>query len=97
MDDPKHNNPPNDDDAAGGPVAAQLRAFIERVERMEEEKAARMADIREIYAEAKATGYDPKVMRKVVALRKMDSQDRSEQAHVLETYCAALGMQMSLL
>jgi len=70
----------------------QLRAFIERIERLEEEKANLLADIREVYAEAKATGFDPKIMRKVVSLRKMDVEKRQEEDFVLDTYLNALGM-----
>ena len=70
----------------------QLRAFIERIERLEEEKANLLADIREVYAEAKALGFDPKIMRKVVLLRKMDVDKRQEEDFVLDTYLNALGM-----
>ena len=70
---------------------AHLGQLIERIERMEEEKTNIMADIREIYAEAKAKGYDPKIMRKVVALRKLDPSDRAETEALLDTYLAALG------
>jgi len=70
----------------------QLRAFIERIERLEEEKANLLADIREVYAEAKAMGFDPKIMRKVVSLRKMDVEKRQEEDFVLDTYLNALGM-----
>ena len=69
-----------------------LSQLIERIERMEEEKQNIMADIREIYAEAKAKGYDPKIMRKVVALGKQDPADRAETAALLDTYLAALGL-----
>lgn len=69
-----------------------LSQLIERIERMEEEKQNIMADIREIYAEAKAKGYDPKIMRKVVALRKQDPADRAETEALLDTYLAALGL-----
>ena len=62
----------------------QLRAFIERIERLEEEKANLLADIREVYAEAKAMGFDPKIMRKVVSLRKMDVEKRQEEDFVLD-------------
>lgn len=68
-----------------------LAQLIERIERMEEEKQNIMADIREIYAEAKAKGYDPKIMRKVVALRKQDPADIAETEALLDTYLAALG------
>lgn len=70
----------------------QLRAFIERIERLEEEKANLLADIREVYAEAKAMGFDPKIMRKVVSLRRMDVEKRQEEGFVLDTYLNALGM-----
>ncbi len=70
----------------------QLRAFIERIERLEEEKAALTADIREVYAEAKAQGFDPKVMRQVIRLRKQDDTERQEQEALLATYMHALGM-----
>ena len=79
--------------AEGGDVAHdRLRSFIERIERLEEEKAALMADIKEVYAEAKGTGFDPKTMRKVVSLRKMDESDRQEAEFLLDTYLSALGM-----
>jgi uncharacterized protein (UPF0335 family) len=77
----------------GGGIAAQrLRSFIERVERLEEEKAALAADIREVYAEAKGDGFDVKTMRQIVRLRKLDSSDRAEQAALLDLYKAALGL-----
>ena len=69
-----------------------LRAFIERIERLEEEKQALSDDIREVYSEAKGTGFDTKVMRQVVRLRKMESADRQEQEAVLDLYLNALGM-----
>ena len=71
----------------------QLRAFIERIERMEEEKAAIAADIREIYAEAKGNGFDTKVLRQVVRIRKQDHNERMEQEAILDLYLSALGMQ----
>ena len=70
----------------------QLRSFIERIERLEEEKANLLADIKEVYAEAKAMGFDPKIMRKVVSLRKLDVEKRQEEDFVLDTYLNALGM-----
>lgn len=76
----------------GGITAEQLKAYVERVERLEEEKAAIAADVREVYAEAKANGFDVKIMRQVVRLRKMDSDDRSEQEALLDLYKRALGM-----
>ncbi len=70
----------------------QLRAFIERIERMEEEKASIAADIKEIYAEAKGNGFDTKILRKIVSIRKMDANERMEQEALLELYLSALGM-----
>ena len=76
----------------GGIGAERLRSFIERIERLEEEKGALTADIREVYAEAKGNGFDPKIMRQIVRLRKMRPDDRKEMEYVLETYKAALGL-----
>ena len=76
----------------GGIGADQLKSYIERIERLEEEKAATATDIREVYAEAKGEGFDTKVMRHVVRLRKMDSGDRQEQEAILDLYKQALGM-----
>jgi uncharacterized protein (UPF0335 family) len=70
----------------------RLRLLIERIERLEEEKKGIADDIRDVYAEAKAVGYDPKIMRQVVRLRKMKPDDRSEMEMVLDTYKAALGL-----
>lgn len=72
----------------------RLRLLIERVERMEEEKKGVAEDIRDVYAEAKAVGYDPKIMRKIVALRKLAPDDRREQQLILETYANALGLDL---
>ncbi len=72
--------------------AGQLKSIIERIERLEEEKKALSEDIRDVYAEAKGSGFDAKVLRKVVALRKQDLSERQEQDAILETYLAALGM-----
>ena len=78
---------------AEGTVAAdQLRLFIERIERLEEEKKGIADDIRDVYAEAKANGYDTKTMRKVVALRRLETHVRQEADALLETYRAALGL-----
>jgi len=76
----------------GNVAADQLRLFIERIERLEEEKKGMADDIRDVYAEAKASGYDAKTMRKVVALRKMESHVRQEADALLETYRVALGL-----
>jgi uncharacterized protein (UPF0335 family) len=70
----------------------QLKAFVERIERLEEEKKALSDDIRAVYAEAKGNGYDVKAMRAVVRLRKQDRDERMEHEAVLETYMHALGM-----
>ena len=70
----------------------RLRLLIERVERLEEEKKGIADDIRDVYAEAKAVGYDAKIMRQIVRLRKMKPDDRREMQMVLDTYLAALGM-----
>jgi uncharacterized protein (UPF0335 family) len=70
----------------------QLKAFIERIERLEEEKKATSDDIRDVYAEAKGNGFDIKALRTIVRLRKLDTDERREQQEVLETYMHALGM-----
>ncbi len=70
----------------------QLRAFIERIERLEEERAALSADIREVYAEAKGVGFDTKIMRQVVRLRRLDRADFREQDEILDLYLSAMDM-----
>jgi uncharacterized protein (UPF0335 family) len=70
----------------------QIKAFVERIERLEEEKAQTAGDIRDVYAEAKGTGYDIKALRNIIRLRKMDTDERRESQAVLETYMHALGM-----
>ena len=70
----------------------QLKSVVERIERLEEEKKSIADDIRDIYAEAKANGFDTKVLRKVIALRKQDKTEREEQEAVLDLYLQALGM-----
>jgi len=72
--------------------ADELRRLIERIERLEDEKKGIADDIKDIYSEGKAKGYDTKMMRKIVALRKLDPEARREQQAILETYLAALGM-----
>ncbi len=72
----------------------RLRLLIERVERLEEEKQGIADDIKDVYLEAKAVGYDPKIMRMVVRLRKMKPDDRREQEAILETYKIALGLDL---
>ena len=73
-------------------AAGQLRAFIERVERLEEDKKAIAEDIKEVYGEAKGVGFDTKVMRQVIRLRKMEQADRREQEELLDLYKRAIGM-----
>ena len=77
----------------GGIAAERLRQLIERIERLEDEKAALAADIREIYAEAKAVGFDAKVMRQIIKMRKMDTADQQEMEALIDTYKHALGME----
>ncbi len=75
-----------------GSAKDHLRAFIERIERLEEEKAALAEDIREVYAEAKGTGFDTKALRTIIRLRKLEDHERMEQEALLATYMHALGM-----
>lgn len=75
-------------------TAGQLKAFIERIERLEEEKRTIADDITEVYSEAKGNGFDPKILRKIVALRKKDANERREEDEILETYLRALGMDL---
>lgn len=77
----------------GNVAADQLRQLIERVERLEEEKKGISEDISDVYLEAKATGYDPKIMKQIVRLRKIQPHDRQEMEAILQTYLAALGME----
>jgi len=76
----------------GGIAGDRLRSFVERIERLEEEKAALAADIREIYAEAKGAGFDAKILRQIVQLKKMDQSDRREQEELLDLYKRALDL-----
>jgi uncharacterized protein (UPF0335 family) len=78
--------------AEGSIAADELRLLIERIERLEEEKKAIADDVKDVYGEAKARGYDTKTMRKIVALRRMEANDRQEADALLETYKAALGL-----
>ena len=71
----------------------RLRLLIERIERLEEEKKGIGDDIKDVYLEAKATGYDPKIMRQIIRLRKMQPHDRQEMEAILQTYLSALGME----
>ena len=84
---------PNDNSRRNSPESGPLRAFVERIERMEEEKRAIAEDIKEIYGEAKGNGYDAKVIRKLVSLRRQDAGKREEEAEILSLYMTALGME----
>ena len=75
----------------------RLRSFVERIERLEEDRTVIAMDIREIYAEAKSNGFDPKIMRQIIRLRKMEFTDRQEEETLLEVYKAALGMGETIL
>ena len=77
---------------AGGIAGDHLKSFIERIERLEEEKKALGDDIRDVYSEAKANGFEVKIMRQIVKIRKMDKDELDEQEALLETYLLALGM-----
>ena len=76
----------------GGIAGDRLRSVFERIERLEDERRALSEDIREVYSEAKGAGFDVKVMRQIVRIRKLDDTERDEQEALLETYMAALGM-----
>jgi len=78
--------------AKSGFAKQHLRSFVERIERLEEERTALTADIREVYSEAKGQGFDTKIMRQVVRMRKLDTADRQEQEAILDLYLGALGM-----
>ncbi|ACK52583.1 conserved hypothetical protein [Methylocella silvestris BL2] len=80
------------DIAESGVAAAELTQFVERVERLEEEKKALSDDIRDVYAEMKARGFDVKVVRQIVRLRKQDHAERMEMEAILELYMSALNM-----
>lgn len=76
----------------GGVAGQRLRSFIERIENLEEEKKALAEDIKEVYAEAKGTGFDAKTIRKIVSLRKMEPEKRNEEEELLDLYKTAIGM-----
>ena len=79
-------------DTKTGFAQGQLKALVERIERLEEEKKTIAADIKEVYAEAKANGFDTKILRKVVSIRKKDRQEHEEEEAMLDLYLQALGM-----
>lgn len=83
---------PSTDKDAGGIAADRLKSFIERIERLEEEKKAIAGDVKEVYAEAKSSGFDTKIIRMIVRLRKMEAHDREEQEQLLDLYKQAIGM-----
>lgn len=93
-----HNSGNSEEEAkdVGGVAGTRLKAFIERVERLEEEKSTLMEDIKEVYAEAKGVGFDVKTIRKIVKLRKMDREKRREQGELLELYLSAIGEQITM-
>lgn len=78
--------------AEGNVAADELRLLIERIERLEEEKKGIADDVKDVYSEAKSRGYDSKIMRQIVRLRKMETHDRQEMEAILDTYKAALGL-----
>lgn len=84
-----HNSDGSDETVAAG----QLRAFIERIERLEEEKKTVAEDIKEVFAEAKGNGFDTKAMRKIIAMRKKDQAERQEEEAIVDLYMVALGME----
>ncbi|XWN34505.1 MAG: DUF2312 domain-containing protein [Devosia sp.] len=79
----------------GGVAGDQLRAIIERIERLEEEKKAIADDVKDVYAEAKANGFDAKILRQVIRLRKQEPSERMEEEAVLDLYLQALGMRFT--
>ena len=87
-----HNSGDLDADQFGNVGADRLRSLVERIERLEEERASIASDIRDIYAESKSAGYDVKVMRQLIRIRKQEPADVEEQETLLDTYRRALGM-----
>lgn len=83
---------PNSPDASMGVARDALKSFVERIERLEEEKKTIADDIKDVYGEAKGTGFDTNALRKLIAVRKQDADERREQQAILETYMSALGM-----
>lgn len=80
----------------GAIESTKLRSYIERIEKLEEEKAAMAADVRDVFAEAKSNGFDTKTMRQILKLRKLNHNDRLEQEYMLDLYKRALGLEMEL-
>lgn len=77
----------------GGVAGKRLKSLLERVERLEEEKSALAEDIKEVYSEAKGTGFEPRIMRRIIKLRKMDVEKRREEDELMALYKAAIGME----
>ncbi len=80
-------------ETVGGIAAEALQQYIDRIERLEEEKKALSEDIKQVYSEAKSTGFDVKIIRKIVSLRRVEEHDRKEQEELLELYKRAIGME----
>jgi uncharacterized protein (UPF0335 family) len=91
---PKGATPANDGPTSdvGGIAADRLRSFVERIERLEEEKKALASDIKDVFAEAKGAGFDVKILRKLISLRRMEVQEREEMDELLTLYMQAIGM-----
>jgi len=86
------NKPESVGVTVGGIAGDHLRSYIERIERLEEEKKVLAEDIKEIYSELKGTGFDQKVVRKLISLRKLEDHDRLEQEEIMDLYKRAIGM-----
>jgi uncharacterized protein (UPF0335 family) len=82
----------SDEDGSNMVDGGRLRSFVERIEKLEEEKRAIADDIKDVYAESKGVGYDAKVIRKIVSMRKQDKHKRKEEEEILDLYLSALGM-----
>ena len=81
--------------AGGGEVSSErLKSFVKRIEKLEEDKASVLEDLRDVYAEAKGTGFDPRILRAVVSLRRMEVEKRREREELLDLYKSALGMEV---
>ena len=87
------HNQTNETINVGGIAGERLKSFIERVERLEAEKKILAEDIKEVYAEAKTTGFEPKILRKIVSLRRVEPEERREESELLDLYMAAIGME----
>lgn len=83
----------NSGERVGGIAAEALQQFVDRIERLEEERKAIGADVKEVYSESKAVGFDVKILRRIIAIRKVAEHDRKEQEEILDLYKQALGMQ----